>query len=239
MAEREKKRKIKILKDGPYIVSGNIHLAEKIIIPEGKGYKFEEGRQFPRSEEFALCRCGKSRNMPYCDGTHGKIDFDGTETASKARFEERAELIEGPGLDLLDDNRCAFARFCHREKGDVWELVKNSDDPSTIEEAITAANECPAGRLVAVDKGGKQIEPKYEPAVEILQDPERGVSGGIFVKGNIPIEFSDGHINEIRNRVVLCRCGKSKNKPFCDATHVAIKFCDRKVKSPLKKEHGS
>ncbi len=228
MCERTKKIKIKIMKDGPYIVSGNLHLAEKIIIPKGRGYELKSGREFHTSAEFALCRCGKSRNKPYCDGVHGKIDFDGTETASKDRYEERAELIEGPGLDLLDDNRCAFARFCHREKGDVWELVSNSDDPAAKEEAVIAANECPTGRLVAVDKDGKKIEPEYEPSVEILQDPERGVSGGIFVKGNIPIEFSDGHINEPRNRVVLCRCGQSKNKPFCDATHVSIKFCDQK-----------
>ncbi len=228
MCGKDKKIKIKIMKDGPYIVSGSLHLAEKIIIPKGRGYELKNGREFHTSAEFALCRCGKSRNKPYCDGAHGKIDFDGTETASKDRFEERAELIEGPGLDLLDDNRCAFARFCHREKGDVWELVRNSDDPAAKEEAVIAANECPTGRLVAVNKDGKQIEPGYEPAVEILQDPEKGVSGGIFVKGNIPIEFSDGHINELRNRLVLCRCGQSQNKPFCDATHVSIKFCDQK-----------
>ncbi len=236
MSGREKKIKVKILKDGPYIVSGNIHFAEKIIIPKGRGYEFKDGREFPRSEEFALCRCGKSRNKPYCDGAHGKSDFDGTETASKTGYEERAELIKGPGLDLLDDNRCALARFCHREKGNVWELVRNSDNPAAKEEAIAAANECPAGRLVAVNKEGKQIEPKYEPSVDILQDPEEGVSGGIFVKGNIPIEFSDGHINEQRNRVVLCRCGESKNKPFCDATHVSIKFSDQKLKSGIKEE---
>ncbi len=228
MCERAKKIKIKIMKDGPYIVSGNLHLAEKIIVPKGRGYELKNGREFPSSEELALCRCGKSRNKPYCDGVHRKRDFDGTETASRERYEERAELIEGPGLDLLDDYRCALARFCHRKKGDVWELVSNSDEPEAKEEAIIAATQCPTGRLVAVGKDGKQIEPGYEPAVEILQDPEKGVSGGIFVKGKIPIEFSDGHINELRNRVVLCRCGQSKNKPFCDATHVSIKFCDQK-----------
>jgi CDGSH-type Zn-finger protein len=236
MCESEKKIKIKILKDGPYIVSGNIHLTEKIITPKGKGYELRKGHEFPGSEEFALCRCGKSGKKPYCDGAHGKSDFDGTETASKTQYEERAELIEGPGLDLLDDSRCAFARFCHREKGNVWELVKNSDNPAAKEEAIAAANECPAGRLVAVDKEGNPIEPKYEPSIDILQDPEKGVSGGIFAKGNIPIEFSDGHIDELRNRVVLCRCGESKNKPFCDATHVSIKFSDQKLKSGMKEE---
>jgi hypothetical protein len=82
--------------------------------------------------------------------------------------------------------------------------------------------------LVAAEKDGKKIEPVYEPAIEIVQDPEEGVSAGIFVKGIIPIESSDGTTYEIRNRVALCRCGKSRNKPFCDATHVEIEFTDKK-----------
>lgn len=136
-------------------------------------------------------------------------------------------MLEGSTIDLLDDNRCAFARFCHREKGNVWELTENSDNEENRKEGIQAASECPAGRLVAMDKTGDMIEPSYEPCIDIIQDPEKGVSGGIFVKGNIPIESSDGHIYEIRNRVALCRCGKSMNKPFCDSTHVPIKFSDK------------
>ena len=36
----------------------------------------------------------------------------------------------------------------------------------------------------------------------------------------------DGHRYEVRNRVTLCRCGASKNKPFCDGSHAAIEFKD-------------
>ncbi|NLX72812.1 MAG: CDGSH iron-sulfur domain-containing protein, partial [Bacteroidales bacterium] len=71
------------------------------------------------------------------------------------------------------------------------------------------------------------IEPEYEPSIDIIQDCQRSVSGGIFVKGGIPIESSDGSAYEVRNRVVLCRCGKSKNKPFCDATHILVDFVDK------------
>lgn len=219
--------KIKILKNGPYIVSGNIKLSEKIITSKGKGYEWKEGRKLPQSEQYALCRCGKSKNGPFCDGTHEKIGFGGYETASKTSFLDRAQVIEGPKLDLLDDGRCAFARFCHREEGNVWDLTRNSGDPELKEEAIQAATDCPAGRLVIRDKSGEVIEPEYEPSIEIIQDPERGASGGIFIKGRIPIESSDGNIYEQRNRVVLCRCGKTENNPFCDATHVSIYFSDR------------
>ena len=74
---------------------------------------------------------------------------------------------------------------------------------------------------------GSIIEPKLTPSVEIVQDPEKGASAGIFVSGYIPVEASDGTIYEVRNRVALCRCGKSENKPFCDARHVAVRYRDR------------
>ncbi|OGO78916.1 MAG: iron-binding protein [Clostridiales bacterium GWB2_37_7] len=227
MINTKKKAKIKILKDGAYVVSGNVPLYEKNIFPKGEGYEFKDGRELPQSKEYSLCRCGKSKNAPFCDDAHEKIGFDGTETASKDMFEDRAEILKGPGLDLMDDHRCALARFCHRKDGSAWGLTRNSDNPKYREEAIIAASECPAGRLVALDKSGKAIEPEYEPSIFILQDVEKEVSGGIFVRGNVPIESSDGELYEVRNRVVLCRCGESKNKPFCDATHLPIKFFDK------------
>jgi CDGSH-type Zn-finger protein len=222
------KPKIKIIKDGPYIVSGNVLLSEKIIVSNGKNNKFEEGREFPQEGTYALCRCGKSKNKPYCDGAHEYYDFNGKETASKAKYEDRADVFEGPDLYLSDDGRCAYARFCHRADGDVWSLAENSDDPHLKSEAIIAANECPSGRLVAYDKAGNETEKKFEPSIEIIQDPDNGVSSGLYVKGYIPIESSDGEEYESRNRVMLCRCGESRRKPFCDATHVVVKFTDKK-----------
>lgn len=230
MTNEKKEFKIKITENGPYIVSGNIPLTEKIIVPKGKSYEFKNGRELPQSEEYALCRCGQSKNPPFCDGTHAKIGFVGTETASKDRYEERAELRGGPAVDLLDDHRCASARFCHREMGDAWELTEASDNEENRNEAIQAAKECPSGRITAVIKKREVIEPQLEPAIEIVQDPEKEVSAGIFVKGYIPIESADGEIYEIRNRVALCRCGQSKNKPFCDARHVETKYLDSNCK---------
>ncbi|MGV8905468.1 MAG: CDGSH iron-sulfur domain-containing protein [Acetobacterium sp.] len=219
--------KIQIIEDGPYVVSGNVKLSEKIITPKGKGYEYTDGRELPQSETYELCRCGKSKDAPFCDDSHIEAGFKGTETASKAKFEDRAELIEGPELNLMDDHRCALARFCHTEEGNAWNLTEGSDNPEYREAAIKGASECPAGRLVALDKTGKAFEPEYEPSIEILQDPERRVSAGIFVKGNIPIESADGETYETRNRVVLCRCGESKNKPFCDIGHIHIRFTDK------------
>ena len=38
---------------------------------------------------------------------------------------------------------------------------------------------------------------------------------------------ADGKAYEVRNRMTLCRCGESSNKPFCDGTHASMKFSDR------------
>ena len=145
------KQKIRIIKDGPYIVTGGIPLSEKIITSKGNVNIFEEGRSFPHQEEYTLCRCGNSRNAPYCDGTHQDIEFDGTETASRSQYLNRAELLEGPELDLLDDNRCAYARFCHQKHGNVWQLTERSHNETFKAEAIKGASDCHTGRLVAVD----------------------------------------------------------------------------------------
>lgn len=215
--------KIEILKNGPYLVSGNVPISEKIIKPVNNHYEYANGRIFNHSESNALCRCGHSENHPFCDGSHAFSNFNGDETASREDYEKRANTLEGPTLNLKDDGRCALARFCHREKGDVWELTEDSQTGNNKEEAIIGAVECPAGRLEVLDKEGNLIEPEYEPSIEILQDIEEEVSGPIFVKGKIPIISQDGFTYEKRNRVALCRCGKSSNKPFCDGSHVKYK----------------
>lgn len=212
--------KIKITKNGPYIVTGGVPLFEKRIALEGGVYRLKEGRPLPQAETYALCRCGRSKNSPFCDGSHAYCGFDGAETADRRPYIERAERLEGPGLDMLDDHRCAFARFCHRHGWDAWELVERSHDPDKREEAIRAASECPAGRLTAVTKEGGFIEPELEPGIDVLYDEGQKVPAGLYVRGGVALEAEDGTLYERRNRCVLCRCGKSSDKPFCDGSHV-------------------
>ncbi len=220
--------KIVIVRNGPYQVTGNVAISEKIITPNGRQYELKEGQPLPQAESYALCRCGKTKTPPFCDGSHLHTHFDGEETASKANYLDRlVDVQQGPELDLLDDGRCAFARFCHRNTGSVWELIANSDDPALKKEAMIAASECPSGRLVAFDKEGNQIEKEYAPAIFILQDPQKKVSGPIAVVGRIPIESANGVPYEVRNRVALCRCGESSISPFCDASHINAEYKDK------------
>jgi hypothetical protein len=55
----------------------------------------------------------------------------------------------------------------------------------------------------------------------------KGLSGPLWVHGGIGVIGADGFAYEVRNRVALCRCGASRNKPFCDGSHVSTGFNDK------------
>ena len=220
---------IEISKDGPYLVTGPIPLDEQIITPAGHHNELVEGKKLPQSEDYHLCRCGHSKNAPFCDGTHLSIHFKGTEVADRRPYAERVQekdMVQGTTMTLLDDERCAFARFCHQDHGDVWNLTANDADPTNRAEALHGVHECIAGRLVEVDKQGQIIEDQQAPRISVIQDPEKDVSGPLYVRGPIPVTSADGQPYEVRNRQALCRCGASENKPFCDASHVSVHFQD-------------
>jgi CDGSH-type Zn-finger protein len=221
--------KIQIVDNGPYLVSGALPLVKAVIVCDDQGTPTEYawGRPEAQSDRYSLCRCGKSKNPPFCDGTHTAVRFKGKETASREPYIEQAGQITGPDLLLTDlESLCALARFCHRG-GDVWNLTERSDDPRAKKMAIRDTWDCPAGRLVVWDaQTGETIEPRLKPAVALIEDPNEGVSGPLWVMGGVPVVSSDGTVYEIRNRVTLCRCGKSKNKPFCDGEHIPARFND-------------
>ena len=218
---------ITIVKNGPLIVRGSIPLSVQTIgvNEESEAVKWIAGAQFHPEETYSLCRCGKSQNAPFCDGTHRSCGFVGTETADRSPIVELSKTYEGPDIVLTDAKCfCALARFCDPHGG-VWNMVKLSDDPQIRAVFLQEVWDCPAGRLIAWDKRtGEAIEPQFEPSIVLIEDPDKGCSGPIWVRGGIPIVSSDGTTYEIRNRVTLCRCGASENKPFCDGRHLPTYF---------------
>ena len=227
--KKSKKYKVKVTENGPYLVTGGLSLSEEIIETDEDGISvgWKKGKKFGVKEEYALCRCGHSGNQPYCNRAHAEKNFDGSETASKKGFKEQAEFINGKGVALYDaEALCAVARFCDLGKG-AWQLAEDSGDPEDKKLCIKESELCPSGRLVAVDKKtGKVYEPEFDPSIVLIQDPARKVSGPLYLKGGIPVISADGFEYEVRNRQTLCRCGESKNKPFCDGTHISCGFRD-------------
>ncbi len=214
-------QQIIVLKNGPYLVSGKIPLLEMTIKCDDYGIPAEwvMGEKLKTADKYSLCRCGRSKNKPFCDGTH-IVNFDGTETSDNEPYVQMAKVIEGPKLKLLDaEILCASARFCHRG-GDIWQVIPKTDKPKWKKNAVENACDCPSGRLTVIDKEtGKTVEPSLEKSIGLIKDPSIGVDGPLWVRGGIPVYSAARNLYEVRNRVTLCRCGKSQNKPFCDSSH--------------------
>lgn len=224
------KFKIIIKTSGPYIVMGNPPMNQQtaVIDQDGAPWSYREGKSFDMSKpQVALCRCGASLNKPYCDGSHLSALWDPELTASDTPILEVSETYRGATLDLSDAREfCSFSRFCDA-KGRIWNLIERNDTKSR-ETAIREANNCPSGRLMLWDREtGKPLEPHFEPSLALIEDPAINCSGPLWVRGGIQIVREvDGFVYEIRNRVTLCRCGKSSNKPYCDGSHASTGFDD-------------
>jgi CDGSH-type Zn-finger protein len=220
--------RVTVTANGPYRVSGGVPLVTQTIVAdsEGNSVGWKEGDPIDTPEDYALCRCGHSANKPFCDGTHLRIGFDGTESAVRAPYRDQATVQTGPIVTLTDaQTLCAFARFCD-VAGQVWNLVEMRDERAA-EVAVREAELCPSGRLVAWNRRtGDAFEPDLEPSIGVVEDPVEEVSGPLWIRGGIPVVAADATTYETRNRVTLCRCGASRNKPFCDGTHAAIGFRD-------------
>jgi len=221
--------RVTVTRNGPYLVSGKVPLARQTIVADAQGgsERWRESDPFPAQEGYALCRCGHSANKPFCDGSHKKAGFEGTETASREPYTQQAQLMQGPGLSLSDaESLCAFARFCDPH-GQVWAQVERTDDPGVRATFLRQVNNCPSGRLVAWDRrSGEPVEERLPVSIGVVEDPPQGVSGPLWLRGGIPVIAADGFAYEVRNRVTLCRCGASRHKPFCDGSHAAVKFRD-------------
>lgn len=224
MTDVRTQQAIEVTENGPYHVTGGIPLVRVRKIPGEKRGSFtgwETYETIPTEDEYWLCRCGQSTDKPFCSGMHEKAGFDGTETAPTNSYDERAQILGGTNMTVKDDRGiCAHAAFCSNAVTNVWKAApKTDDDPAMAEQVVGMVRNCPSGALT-IEMGGKPDEEQLSPEIRVVQD------GNYVVRGRIPITRADGRPIEVRNRMSLCRCGGSKNKPLCDGTHSEIGFTD-------------
>ncbi len=197
--------------DGPYLVKKLQNFANRKGPIEGK-------------DTMALCRCGGSANKPFCDGTHAKIGFSSAKL--EGRVEDKRDNYVGEKI-TIHDNRgiCAHAGRCTDGLAAVFRLKEEPwihPDTASRDEIIATINKCPSGAL------------SY--TVEGVEHPDRDGAASIFVAPNGPYVVNGGPdlLDTARGEgastehFTMCRCGGSKNKPFCDGTHWHNNFTDDK-----------
>lgn len=226
---------VRVEADGPYHVSGNVPLRHKSIVysDAGESLAWRTGDPISHPEEYLLCRCGQSGNKPFCDDSHLTAGFDGTETADTSERADRAK--EYPGIDItLSDDRslCEHAGFCSNRVTNAWKMMADTGEFAVRSQVIGMIERCPSGAL-AYEIGGELNEPDLPLEIAVVED------GALWLTGRIPVEGSDGRRLETRNRVTLCRCGRSKNKPLCDGSHFESDEGETShAKAEMLKSHG-
>jgi len=207
----EKKPSITPTPNGPYKVSDVENFASRKGPIEAKPV-------------MALCRCGGSANKPFCDGTHAKIGFSSEKL--EGRVKDQRDNYAGEKI-TIHDNRgiCAHAGRCTDGLPAVWRLKQEPwIDPNgaSREEIIATIRKCPSGALSYTTEGTEHRDRDGKPSVFVAPNGPYVVSGGPDL---VDTPRGEGASTD---HFTLCRCGGSKNKPFCDGTHWHNKFSDDK-----------
>ncbi len=201
---------IEIMENGPLIVTGL------------KNFQNWKGEELSPKDRIALCRCGESANKPYCDGAHATIEFSGEREINRPLAKEK--IYQGKDISI-HDNRviCSHAAECVELLSSVFRLEERpwiDPDRAELNSIIEVIKKCPSGALSYSINEKHYRDQDREPAIQIAQN------GPYDVIGNVVLKVEEELQPPSKEHYSLCRCGASKNKPFCDGAHRDINFTD-------------
>jgi CDGSH-type Zn-finger protein len=209
-ADKPKAPTIKVAENGPYIVNGISTLRNS------------RGELQETKRTMALCRCGGSASKPFCDGTHAKNGFSGDCARTSAGA---YDAYAGESLEILDNRAiCSHAGYCTDGLPDVFRMDSEpwiDPDGADAERIMEIVHTCPSGALRYRRGGEPGAEPERELGVRVSRNGPYQITGGPPLEGQAPAAAPP-----VRDRFALCRCGASKNKPFCDGSHWDAGFAD-------------
>lgn len=204
-----KKLSINFVENGPIKITNNSNetLSKTVLF---------DNNPIQMKSNLFICRCGRTKNQPLCDGTHAKVNFN----SNKEIKEENIQVYEGKDIDIhFNRSICSGAANCVRKFSNIYKSTSEnwiSPDKGTIEEVINSIKACPSGALSYELKDESPKEEYKDEEINIIKD------GPILVKGDIENEISSWSTNANKQKFALCRCGNSKNKPFCDYSHASL-----------------
>jgi len=223
--EQISKPKILTLTNGPYYLINNMkaNVVDNLQNPKGEPLSTISG--------IALCRCGASKNKPFCDGTHSIIGFSSVNKTlddNNKTFRDKRRDYVGKEITIHDNRKiCSHAAECVKDLPSVFKLGNKpwvDPDGAETEQIIKTVQKCPSGALSFSIDGVEFRNPSEQrnPMVTVSKNGPFCITGGIELIGE-NIRFGDGASLE---HYALCRCGASNNKPFCDGEHGRINFRD-------------
>jgi len=223
------KPKILPLPNGPYYLINDM---QPKVVYNLQNFK---GEPLSTTVGIALCRCGASKNKPFCDGTHNVIGFssgnrtlDENDDTKKIAIKDKRRNYPGKEITVHDNRKiCSHAAECVNNLSSVFKLGSRpwiNPDASKMNDIIDVVRRCPSGALSYSIDGVEYRDPEEQrnPIVTVLKNGPYHITGGIELIGE-NIQFGEGASKE---HYTLCRCGASENKPFCDGAHKSSKFND-------------
>jgi CDGSH-type Zn-finger protein len=224
--EQNNQKIIAVTSYGPYMVTGHIPLVHKtqVVSEFGEPLSWIKDGEIVVGEDYFLCRCGQSKDKPFCDGSHVVNGFEEMENAPTTSTLERRQVYPGcTGIFIrMDESLCTSSGFCANRFTTIAEMARHTDDTRVKALAIAMIEHCPSGALTySLKEDGADIEVDLPQQIAVTTEitSEGAIWGPLWVTGGITILGSDGQALEQRNRVTLCNCGRSANKPFCDGSH--------------------
>lgn len=202
--------KVEERKNGPLVVRG----VTRMDGPDGQPVEVKP--------VMALCRCGASKHKPFCDGSHAKVDF--RDRGGKPEGPDRTFVYQGKDVVVSFNPRlCGHAAECGRIAGAIFNPSQKPwvqpDQGSRAEvEAVVAA--CPSGAL--------KIAPPDDAGPDLFADRAEITvqkNGPYWMQGVEPPGPLQGE-GMCEGKYLLCRCGKSGAKPYCDGSHRAAGWTD-------------
>lgn len=134
-------------------------------------------------------------------------------------------IFSGKEIDVTWEGQlCIHIAECGRAQGELFVGGRQpwcQPDLVDADETINVVERCPSGALSYQAKD-QSTEEKVAPENSIVVS----YNGPYFVRGDISFEPTITELAGIKFRAALCRCGHSKNKPFCDNAHEDVNFKD-------------
>ena len=123
-----------------------------------------------------------------------------------------------------DATRCIHAAECVHGLPTVFDtarrpwILPSGGDAETIAAVVA---KCPTGALhfTRLD-GGRAEDPPDENVIVPMPN------GPLYVRGQLQLRSAEHDVTLDDVRIALCRCGQSRNKPFCDNSHRDAGFSD-------------